>query len=119
MLLSLAPLRVGHRPVVVGSVLLFGLFQALTALAGSNDQLVALRFLTGVGLGGALPSCMALASEIFPQQRRGVAVMWVFVGYGIGNSAAGLLAAGFIGPGGWRLAKPKRPPGSAGVAVAV
>ena len=99
---SVLPLRFGHRPVVFVSVLAFGVFEALMAFAGTADQLLALRFLTGVGLGGALPSCMAVASEITPPERRGVTVMSVFVGYAVGNSAAGLLTAAFIGPDGWR-----------------
>jgi MFS transporter, AAHS family, 4-hydroxybenzoate transporter len=105
--LTLVPMlqgRLGHRRLIIACTVVFGLLEAATAFAGSRDQIIVLRFLTGVGLGGALPSCLALIAESTPARRRGVAVMTLFVGYGSGAVFAGVLANAFSGDGGWRTA---------------
>jgi MFS family permease len=52
MLLSILADRVGRRPVLVGSTTFFSLCMLATAAAGSVQQLVFLRFLAGLGIGG-------------------------------------------------------------------
>ncbi|MGT2493887.1 MFS transporter [Cupriavidus basilensis] len=54
--------------MIVLSSLLFGSLSLATAYATSFDQLLVLRLLTGVGLGGALPNAISLASEYAPKQ---------------------------------------------------
>ena len=58
--------RWGRRPAIIASVFVFGGFSLLTAQARSLNALIALRFLTGLGLGGAMPNVVALASEYAP-----------------------------------------------------
>lgn len=55
--------RVGRRAVVIGSLLLLGVFSLAMALVSDVKALLALRFLTGLGLGGALPNILALTHE--------------------------------------------------------
>lgn len=55
--------RFGRKPVLVLAVVVFGLFSLATAAAAGYGPLLAVRFLTGVGLGGALPMIIAVASE--------------------------------------------------------
>jgi MFS family permease len=62
------------------------------------------RLITGVFLGGCLPSCLAIVTEIAPRPRRGLAIMIMFTGYGLGATVAGIVAAGFAEAGGWRAA---------------
>src|SRR5579871_3399855 len=62
--------RVGRKIVLIGSTFCFGLFTIATPLANSYDSLLLVRFLTGLGLGGALPSFIALGSEYVPASRR-------------------------------------------------
>ena len=47
--------RLGRRPVLLLSVFLFGVSSLSTSQAGSVTSLVVLRFLTGLGMGGAMP----------------------------------------------------------------
>src|SRR5690606_23740805 len=80
----------------------FGIGQAASALANSGTELIAWRLVTGVFLGGCLPSCLAIVTAAAPEARRGLAIMILFTGYGLGATLAGLVAAAFSGAGGWR-----------------
>jgi MFS family permease len=82
----------------------FGLAQGASALAQDASALFAWRLLTGIFLGGCLPSCLALVTAAAPENRRGFAIMVLFTGYGAGATVSGLVAAAFSAPGGWRMA---------------
>lgn len=96
--------RAGHRPIVIGTLIGFGLFQAVSGLAANAGQLFWLRLVTGFFLGGSLPSCLAMTTAAAPFHRRGLAITILFTGYAIGSTAAGLVPALFISLGGWRVA---------------
>ncbi|HEU4625163.1 MAG TPA: MFS transporter [Steroidobacteraceae bacterium] len=96
--------RAGHRLIVLACLTGFGLAQAATALANGPVALFAWRLVTGVFLGGCLPSCLALVTAAAPEKRRGLAIMMLFTGYGLGATVAGLVAALFADLGGWRAA---------------
>lgn len=103
-LFPLAANRMGHRPIVIGTLAGFGLFQGLSGLAQSASQMLLLRLLTGFFLGGSLPSCLAMVTGAAPAHRRGLAVTILFTGYAIGSTVAGLLSGLFEHHGGWRAA---------------
>lgn len=96
--------RTGHRPIVIGTLVGFGIFQAASGLAASAGQLFWLRLLTGFFLGGSLPSCLAMTTAAASAHRRGLAITILFTGYAIGATAAGLVPALFVNMGGWRAA---------------
>jgi MFS transporter, AAHS family, 4-hydroxybenzoate transporter len=100
----LAPLadRVGRRRVIVYSCVAFGALTLLTLAADSLLSLVVLRFLTGLGLGSALPNALGLASEYAPHKHRALVVMFVGSGISLGAIAAGIAATQLVGPFGWR-----------------
>lgn len=96
--------RAGQRAVVLVCLIGFGLAQSGTALANGPTSLFVWRLVTGVFLGGCLPSCLALVTAAAPSKRRGLAIMMLFTGYGFGATVAGLVATGFNEMGGWRMA---------------
>jgi AAHS family 4-hydroxybenzoate transporter-like MFS transporter len=96
--------RFGHRATVTLAVIGFALGQAASALADSGTSLFAIRLVTGIFLGGCLPSCLAIVTEQSPPERRGLSILVLFTGYGLGAAIAGMVAAGFAGFGGWRAA---------------
>jgi AAHS family 4-hydroxybenzoate transporter-like MFS transporter len=83
--------RFGRRPAIVGSACLFGLLTLLTALARTYPQLVAMRFLDGLAIGGMLPVAWALNIEFAPRPRRASVVALIMLGYSFGSAAAGPL----------------------------
>lgn len=80
--------RFGRRAGLSLSLLAFGIFSLGTAFADSFSALVLMRFLTGVGLGGALPNLVAIASEALTRERRGMAVGLMYAGIPIGGAVA-------------------------------
>ena len=87
--------RHGRKRILLGSVLLFGLFSLATALTWSFPTLLLARLLTGVGLGAALPNLIALTSEAAGSRFRGRAVSLMYCGVPIGAALAAAL--GFSG----------------------
>src|SRR5688572_754674 len=55
--------RIGRRNALLGSVLTFAVITLALAWVETVGQLTILRFLAGVGLGGAMPNAAVLASE--------------------------------------------------------
>jgi AAHS family 4-hydroxybenzoate transporter-like MFS transporter len=102
--LTLGPLadRVGRKKIIVFSTLAFGLGTLVTALVQDVNTLLAIRFLTGLGLGGAMPNTIAMTSEFNPRHRRATMVMIMFCGFSVGAALGGLLAAAMIPHFGWR-----------------
>ena len=58
--------RWGRKWAIIVSAFVFGIFSLLTPQADAINELVTLRFLTGLGLGGAMPNVVSLASEYAP-----------------------------------------------------
>jgi AAHS family 3-hydroxyphenylpropionic acid transporter len=84
--------RRGRKLVLVTSIAMFGLFSLLTAAMPSLLLLAGGRFLTGLGLGGALPNLIAMAVETSAPAVRNRSVGIAYVGMPIGGSLAGILA---------------------------
>ena len=94
--------RWGRKWAVIVSALVFGSFSLLTTQADTIAELVALRFLTGLGLGGAMPNVVALASEYAPKRLQPILVTLIFVGMGGGAVLATLVGRALIPIWGWR-----------------
>lgn len=94
--------RIGRRPVLIGVTLYFSLLTLLTARAGSINELLILRFLGGIGLGGIMPNAMALVGEYSPSKVRVTAMMVVSNGFTLGAAFGGPIAAWLIPNYGWR-----------------
>jgi AAHS family 4-hydroxybenzoate transporter-like MFS transporter len=102
--LALSPLsdRFGHKRVIVMATAMFSVFTLASMTVGSVGPLLALRFLTGVGLGAAAPSAIALASEFAPKRLRATFVLVIYCGFSLGFVAAGLGAGALLPSFGWR-----------------
>ena len=94
--------RWGRKWPVVLSALTFAIFALLTARAASLQQLILFRFLTGLGLGGAMPNVVALTSEYSPKRLQAVFVGALFAGMPLGALVGGLASSVMIPLWGWR-----------------
>ena len=63
LLCSMLADRIGRRPVIVGAALFFGAMTLLTARVSTVPQLLAMRFLAGVGLGTIVSNASSLVGE--------------------------------------------------------
>ena len=94
--------RLGRRTALLGSVVTFAVLTFAIAFVDSIFMLGVLRFLAGVGLGGAMPNAATLASEYVPRRQRPLAVTLTIVCIPLGGALAGELAARIIPTYGWR-----------------
>src|SRR5450432_4290380 len=85
--------RFGRKPLLIISVALIGIFSVLSVFAWSISSITVLRFLTGLGIGGAMPVTVALTSDYSPIQRRGTLIMLMFCGNTLGGFLGGQLVA--------------------------
>lgn len=102
--LSAGPIgdRIGRKPLLLGSVAIFGLASLLTAFAGSILVLSVLRFFTGVGIGGAFPGAATLTGDYAPHRRRALMIMVSFTGAPLGGFLCGQLAGVLLPNFGWQ-----------------
>jgi MFS transporter, AAHS family, 4-hydroxybenzoate transporter len=94
--------RIGRKKIIIFSTLAFGIGTLATAFIHDVNSLLTIRFLTGLGLGGAMPNVVAMTSEFNPRRRRATMVMIMFCGFSVGAALGGFLAAGLIPHFGWR-----------------
>jgi AAHS family 4-hydroxybenzoate transporter-like MFS transporter len=93
--LSAGPLgdRLGRKPLLLASLLIFGLASLLSAFAPSLGVLALLRFFTGVGIGGGFSGAASLTGDYTPHRRRALMIMTSFTGAPIGGFLGGQLIA--------------------------
>jgi MFS transporter, AAHS family, 3-hydroxyphenylpropionic acid transporter len=84
----------GRKRALIASLLLFGVFSLLTAIAIGPRSLIAARLLTGLGLGGAMPNFISLASEATQARQRISVVTLIMAAMPFGGALAGLVSLG-------------------------
>jgi AAHS family 4-hydroxybenzoate transporter-like MFS transporter len=94
--------RFGRKRMLVIATLVFGVFTIATAYASSYEVLLAVRFCAGIGLGGATPCFLALASEYAPKRRRAMVASLIWAAFPLGGIVGGFLNAYILAFADWR-----------------
>jgi len=94
--------RFGRKPILITSVLLFGIACLGSSQSGDLTSLTIFRFITGLGLGAAMPNAVTLMSEFCPDGKRATLTNAMFCGFPLGAAFGGFLAAWMIPLWGWR-----------------
>lgn len=94
--------RIGRKAVLVVAVTAFGAWTLVAAHAQTITALTALRFLTGLGLGAAMPTTITMMSEYAPARLRAFTVNAMYCGFSCGLVAGGAASAWLIPHFGWR-----------------
>lgn len=92
----------GRRSTLGLAVAVFSAASLATAWATSTDQILLLRFIAGLGMGGATPVVLALTAEYCPAKTRGVTMTGVLLGLPAGAILGGLLASRMLPHTGWQ-----------------
>ena len=94
--------KLGRRTALLFSVITFAILTFLVSLIDSVVMLSTLRFLAGVGLGGAMPNAAALASEYVPRRQRPFAVTLTIVCIPLGGFVASTMTRLIAPQFGWQ-----------------
>jgi MFS transporter, AAHS family, 4-hydroxybenzoate transporter len=94
--------RWGRKWPIIFSTFTLAVFSLLTAHSTTFNQLLVFRFLTGLGLGGALPNVLALSSEYVPKRLMAVLVAVLFCGLPLGGFVCGMLSSAMTPVWGWQ-----------------
>jgi predicted MFS family arabinose efflux permease len=95
--------RLGRLPIMLASLSAFVVLTALTATSQSAAAMIDWRLLTGLGASGVVPLGLALIGDLFPYERRGRPLGWLFGAMAGGmafGSTVGVVLEPFIG---WRM----------------
>jgi MFS transporter, AAHS family, 4-hydroxybenzoate transporter len=103
--LSAGPIgdRFGRRPLLLGSLTIFGIASLLSATAGSLGMLSFLRFFTGLGIGGGFSGAAALTGDYAPHRLRATMIMVTFTGAPLGGFVGGQVVALLLGHFDWPI----------------
>ncbi|MEV6623600.1 MFS transporter [Amycolatopsis sp. NPDC051106] len=93
---------IGRRRLVLASVLVFSLAMVLCGVAPGVAVFAVGRVLVGIGVGGVLPSIVALVFEYSAARRRNLNTALAFAGVGAGGALAGVVAAAVVPALGFR-----------------
>jgi AAHS family 4-hydroxybenzoate transporter-like MFS transporter len=101
--LSAGPIgdRFGRRPLLLVSLTVFGVASLASAFAGSLVMLSALRFVTGLGIGGGFSGAAALTGDYAPHRLRATMIMATFTGAPVGGFVGGQIIAALLPHFGW------------------
>ncbi|UIN22698.1 MFS transporter [Herbaspirillum frisingense] len=97
--------RIGRRPVLMCAVVIDACFGVASAFAPDFTWLLALRLLTGIGVGGTLPVDYTMMAEFLPSARRGRWLVMLESFWAIGTICLAVLALVAVswGNDAWRV----------------
>lgn len=93
--------KFGRKGIIVITTLLFSIFTILCGFADSTQELMIYRFITGIGLGAAMPNISTMVSEYMPLKRKAFLTGLAGCGFMLGISCGGVLSAYLLEMFGW------------------
>ncbi|BDB27525.1 MFS transporter [Cupriavidus sp. TA19] len=93
--------RFGRRWLLAASIVIFAVFSLLTPHAPTLPELLLVRFVAGLGLGGAIPNLLALSAEYTPRRMRGMMTGVLYAGFPLGGAVGALASSHIVPHYGW------------------
>ena len=93
--------RLGRRWAIIASCLIFGISTWLAAFSSTLTELVVLRLVAGIGIGGLMPNIIALTAEFAPRRFRATLIIIMFSGVAFGGGLPGAISATLVPKYGW------------------
>lgn len=95
--------KFGRKGLIVSTCILFSTFTILCGFASTTNELMLYRFITGLGLGAAMPNISTLVSEYMPVKRKAFLTGLAGCGFMLGISFGGVLSAYLLDHFGWKI----------------
>jgi AAHS family 4-hydroxybenzoate transporter-like MFS transporter len=93
--------RFGRKPMLIVAIVTFAVFTIMTVEVATLPLLIAVRFLAGIGLGGATPCFLALTSDYSPRKQRGMIATIIWSAYPLGAAFGSFMNAYILSNFGW------------------
>lgn len=93
----------GRRTVTLACLVTMAVGMLACAITQNAFQLIALRFITGLGIGGVMATLVTVVAEISSDKRRNVTMAVFSMGYPLGATIGGLLSMVVIERFGWQI----------------
>lgn len=94
--------RIGRRRTILGCAAVMAVGMAMAGRARGLYELSAWRVFTGLGIGGIVAACNAVAAEFSSARRRDLCVSLMAIGYPLGAIAGGAVVVVLLRHGNWR-----------------
>jgi AAHS family 4-hydroxybenzoate transporter-like MFS transporter len=94
--------RIGRRKSVLLAVFIFAVFTIALSFASNLIELSIIRFISALGVGGGMPMAISLVADYSQQKSRGLKITLLYLGYTMGSSGGGFLAAALTPNYGWQ-----------------
>lgn len=95
--------RLGRKLAIISGCFIYGLFTLAIVWATDLNQIIALRFITGIGIGGLMPNTIALSSELSPKRLRATLTVLMFTGITLGSGTPSVVSAWLLPHYGWEV----------------
>jgi MFS transporter, AAHS family, 4-hydroxybenzoate transporter len=95
--------RVGRKRTIVIGLIVLSCFSLATVAARDVETLRWLRIGSGIGVGGVLPSVIALGTEFSPRRVQAATIWTLLIGYQAGASSGALVSTFLFPLGGWQV----------------
>ena len=95
--------RYGRKAAILLGSVIYGVTTLTVIWQHGYWVVIALRFCTGIGIGGLMPNTIALNSELSPKRLRATLVVLMFTGVTLGSSAPGFISAWVLPTFGWKV----------------
>src|ERR1700691_966308 len=93
--------RYGRKGAIIFGCLLYGISSLAIVESHTLHQLIALRFISGICLGGLPPNTIALNAEFAPKRARATMIVFMFMGITVGGILPGAVTA-YLPRYGWQ-----------------
>lgn len=93
--------KFGRKGLIITTCILFSVFTILCGFASTTNELMLYRFITGLGLGAAMPNISTLVSEYMPTKRKAFLTGLSGCGFMLGISFGGVISAYLLDHFGW------------------
>jgi MFS transporter, AAHS family, 4-hydroxybenzoate transporter len=93
--------RYGRKVAILLGSVIYGVTTLAVIWQHGYWPTIALRFCTGIGIGGLMPNTIALNSELSPKRLRATLVVLMFTGITLGSSAPGYISAWLLPTFSW------------------
>jgi AAHS family 4-hydroxybenzoate transporter-like MFS transporter len=95
--------RFGRKAAIILGCIICGISTLAMVLTGNLQQLLVLRVVTGIGIGGLMPNTVSLTSELSPKRFRAMLIVLMFTGITLGAGTPSVVAAWLVPRFGWQV----------------